>query len=451
MQSELLSKADPKKGSGSAAETEDIYESRAYKKSRKAYIWQCTFEYLVTILVSDAFLAKLLSTIGMSDSLIGIISSFITLAFLFQLFSIFFVDKITNTKKTVIFFSTLSQLLFMCLYLVPFLPFSSGNKTVLITVCVLFAYFGNYFVASILFKWANSFVNPKNRGEYSAGKEMVSLITGMVFTLIVGHVIDGYEALDNIRGGFLFTAIAIFILSVCNFVSLMLIKNDKTGDKEKAQKKRVPLREVIKNTVKNKNFISVIVMTCLWDIARYLTTGFLGTFKTKDLLISVGTVQIINLVANLCRFFISKPFGRYSDKTSYARGIELAYFIAAAAFAVNAFTTKGTWWCIVIYTVLFNVSIAGTNQNYFNITYSYVKSDYFVQATAIKNSIGGICGFAASLLGSRILSFVQARGNTLLGVRIYGQQLLSAISCILILISIAYVHFVVEKQKVMKQ
>ena len=431
--------------------TDDIYESKDYKKSRKAYIWQCTFEYLVTILVSDAFLAKLLSSIGMKDGLIGIISSFITLAFLFQLFSIFFVDKITNTKKTVIFFSTLSQLLFMCLYLVPFLPFNKGNKTILTIVCVLLAYFGNYFVASILFKWANSYVNPEKRGEYSAGKEMVSLITGMVFTLIVGHVIDGYEALDNIHGGFLFTAAAIFILSVCNFVSLLLIKNDKADKNKKKSKSRASFADVINNTVKNKSFLRVVIMTCLWDISRYLTTGFLGTFKTKDLLMSVGTVQIINIGANLCRFFISKPFGRYSDKTSYTKGIELAYFVAAAAFAVNAFTTSKTWWCIVIYTVLFNVSIAGTNQNYFNITYSYVKSDYFVQATAIKNSIGGICGFAASVLGSKILGFVQARQNMFFGVHIYGQQLLSAISCVLILLSIFYVHFVVEKQKVMKQ
>lgn len=77
---------------------ENIFESNSFKTSRKAYTAQCTFEYFITILVGDAFLAKLLMTIGIQDSLIGIISSFVSLAFLFQLFSVFTVAKIRNVK-----------------------------------------------------------------------------------------------------------------------------------------------------------------------------------------------------------------------------------------------------------------------------------------------------------------------------------------------------------------
>ena len=70
------------------------YNSPEYRRSRTAYIAQCAFEYLVTLLVADAFLAKLLSNLGMSDTMVGIISSFASLAFVIQLFSIFLV----NTK-----------------------------------------------------------------------------------------------------------------------------------------------------------------------------------------------------------------------------------------------------------------------------------------------------------------------------------------------------------------
>lgn len=64
----------------------DIYDSAEYKRSRKAYTLQCAFEYFVAIMAGDAFLAKLLSAIGISDSLIGIISSFTTLAFFVSAF-----------------------------------------------------------------------------------------------------------------------------------------------------------------------------------------------------------------------------------------------------------------------------------------------------------------------------------------------------------------------------
>lgn len=428
--------------------SEETFQSRHYKRSRASYMAQCTFEYFVSILVADAFLAKLLTNIGISDSLIGIISSFITLAFLFQLLSIFVARKIMNIKKTVIAFHTISQTLFLSLYAVPFLSFSTSVKTAIVIFCILFAYMCKYLVDSILFKWANSYVDPVTRGQYSAVKEMISLFTGIIFTLIVGHIVDKYEAIGNVKGGFVFISIALFIITICNFISLMLITNIK---QEKTEHKEPGFSEILKNTLGNRSFVNVIIMTILWDVARYISIGFLGTFKTKDLLLSVGMVQIINMIANLGRLAVSMPFGKYSDKHSYASGIKLAYILAAAAFAINAFTSKNTWWFIIIYQLLFNISMAGSNQNAFNISYSYVKQEYFVPAMAIKNSIGGIFGFAASLIGSRILTAVQANGNMVFGIPMYGQQLLCAISCIIIIITILFIHFVIEKQKVMVQ
>ena len=50
---------------------EGIYSSPAYKCSRVAYYIQCVTEYLVTLLVVDAFLAKLLKHIGLDDASIS--------------------------------------------------------------------------------------------------------------------------------------------------------------------------------------------------------------------------------------------------------------------------------------------------------------------------------------------------------------------------------------------
>ena len=56
-------------------QADPCFADPAYRRSRKAYTIECAFEYFVTILVGDAFLAKLLSAIGLSDAFIGIISS----------------------------------------------------------------------------------------------------------------------------------------------------------------------------------------------------------------------------------------------------------------------------------------------------------------------------------------------------------------------------------------
>ncbi len=427
------------------------FQSKECKRSRNAYMIQCTVEYFISLLVTDAFLAKLLQYVGLSDSLIGIISSFITLAFIIQLFSIFLIQRKINTKRVVIFYDTLSIIFFMLLYLIPFIPISQGMRTIFIILSVILAYGGKYLILSICYGWGNSFVEPRKRAVFSAKKEMLSLLLGMIFTALVGYIIDRYEALGNIEGGFLFSAIAILILNICNFLCLSMIQNEDEADRYRAKESKKSLSDVLKKTIGSKPFRKIIFLTILWDMARYFTIGFLGTFKTKELMMSLVLVQVVNIVANFARMMISVSFGRFSDKHSFVEGFRLALWIAAGAFFVNIFTTPERWYLIIVYTILFNCCQAGVNQNSFNITYNYVDGNYIAEAMAVKNSIGGVFGFLASVAGSKILDIIQKNGNIFLGISCYGQQVLSGISLILVMGAILFINKKIKKEKVIVQ
>ena len=107
------------------------FNSKVYKSSRNNYVLYSMFEYFISILITDAFLATLLKNIGMSDALTGLISSFVSLAFLFQLLSIFILTRKTNAKALCITFETVSQLCFCFLYVIPFIPISKEYKNLL--------------------------------------------------------------------------------------------------------------------------------------------------------------------------------------------------------------------------------------------------------------------------------------------------------------------------------
>ena len=428
-----------------------VYDSAAYKRSRMAYKWECTFEYFVALLVGDAFLANLLKYIGFSDAETGIISSLITLAFLFQLVSVFVARKITNTKLFAILFHTTSQIFFMSLYLLPFMPFAASFKKPLVVICILVAYFGNYMVSTVIFRWGNSYVDPKKRASYTAGKEIISLISGMVVSLGIGYAMDAFKASDNVEGGFIFAAVGILIFCISDLAMLLIIKNDIKPKQEKGEGSS--LKDVLLNTLGNKNFLSVVVLQILWNSSIYMVSGFLGTYK-NDLFQNLAIVQLISVGGQLARAIFSKPFGKYTEKRTFAKGIELGLIIAAVAMLVNMFTTPQTKFCIIIYTVLYNICLAGVSGNITNITYSYVDSRYFAEASAIKNSIGGLCGFGASLLGGVILDLVQKNQGVIkgaIGITVYGQQVLSGISLVMLIITIIFTHFVVSRQKVMIQ
>ena len=254
-----------------------------------------------------------------------------------------------------------------------------------------------------------------------------------------------YEGLGNINGAFLFIASVMPITAALNLASLMLIKDD--GKK----KEGASLDGVIKETLGNRKFRKLVVMTILWNCAQYFSIGFMGVFKTKDLLLSVFAVQIINISGQIARMFLSVPFGIYSDKKGYAKGFELAAFIAATGFLINIFITKNLWFLIILQTLCYNVSQAGTNQNSFNITYNYVNPKYISQAMAIKNSIGGICGFVSALVAGKIVSHIRAADNMLFGLNVLPQQVLSVISFVLAMAVVLYIKLEIEKEKIKLQ
>ncbi len=415
----------------------NIYDSKEYKRSRIAYIFESTFEYFISLLVGDAFLAKLLSSTGMSDSLVGILSSVTALVFMFQVFSVFLVRLKFSTKYTIMVMDFLSVTLYALMYLTPFIKIPQSQKATILAVFVLLATLIKHTIISMIFKFGNSCVDPAKRASFSATKEMFSLVTGMVFTAIVGYVFDKFEFGGNINGGFMFIFVLIAVLNVSNLVSIGLMKKEtnieRQGDSE-------PFGVVIKNTLGNKKFRHVIIGTSLYKMAVYFTIGFMGIYKTKQLMYSAFAIQVINIVSNIVRMLISKPFGKYSDNKSYTLGLRLGMLICAAAFFINIFTTGATRYLVIVFTILYSCSLAGTNQNGYNITYSYVDTKYITQAIAIKNCIGGLFSFGASLLGGKILSVVQQNGNMVFGINIQGQQLLSFISCVTILLGVCYIN-----------
>ncbi len=151
------------------------------------------------IFASDSLLAKVLSYIGMGDSLIGIISSLLTLTCIFQLCSLFAERTPKSVKSKSILFCMICLWMFVFLYIIPLMPFSKNVLTTAAIVCVITAYFANYYVFPSLFVWANSFAAPESRAKYSASKEMFSLVCGMLATFAAGYILEYAENMGNIR------------------------------------------------------------------------------------------------------------------------------------------------------------------------------------------------------------------------------------------------------------
>ena len=404
------------------------FNSPEYKRYRKAYVTQCTVEHLVGLLVADAFLATLLKYLGLSDAMTGIISSFASVAFVFQLMQVFIVQSKFSTKKMVMLFDVISQMLFAFIYFVPFVPIDREVKKFIVVAAIMTSQVCKTMVITLYYKWGNRYVHDEKRAHFSAMKECISLITGIVFVAIVSYVFDKFKALDNTEGGLLFIACTMAVLNVANYISLALIKDEPKGERESM---RVPTKEVIGHIGKNTIFRRYVLINMFGATAGGFITGFLGVYKIQELGMSLFQVQVINIVADFFRMGVSMPFANYSAKHGFARGIFLASIILLAGKVCIVFTTPATWWLIIVYTLCNAAYNAGSYQNSFNIGYTLLPQKYMVQGMAISRTATGIISFCSAIVGGKILSTVQASGNMVFGMHIYGQQLLALIAILI--------------------
>lgn len=423
------------------------FDTKEYKVSRGAYTLQCMTEYFISILSADAYLAKLLKDIGLSDAATGVISSLITFTFLFQLLSVPLAGKLRKIKKPVIVLDTLSQLLFASAFAVPFMPLSFRGRSVTVTALIILAYLALYLNTTIAYKWGNSFVSPEKRGSFSATKEMISLISGVIFTLAVGFMVDRFEGAGNLHGAFKFILAVMGTVCLANLICFLKMKEIPLAESGTP----FGIREIVSCSFGNKKFRNTIILTALTEISRYLTLGFMGTYKTVDLKMSVGKVQLVNVLSCLGRFAVSRPVGRFSDKKGFSEGYFLGNVISFSAFFIGIFMSPACRWPVVPFTVLLQTSFAGTNMNTYNMAYCYTDDEHILTAIAVNNSVRGICGFAASFAGSRILDKIQRAGNTFCGMNVMGQQVLCAVSSLVALVSLIFNKTVVSKQEEVKR
>ncbi|MBE5751058.1 MAG: MFS transporter [Clostridiales bacterium] len=417
-------------------------EKDIYKASRFLYILEAAFEYFISILVGGAYLAKVTSAIGVSDSLTGILTAFVSLGCGFQMVAIFIANK-RPVKGWVSLLHIVNQTFFALIYVVPFLHLTQAQKIVCFVILLLLGHIINNVVFSPKINWFMSLVDDHKRGVFTASKEMVSLIGGMVFSFAMGAVIDKFEAAGNVSGAFIVCGVSVFALMLLHTATLLFSKEKPSEIQEK-----LPLKKSVGELFKDKNLLKIILISVLWNVVCYTATPFYGTYQIKELGFSMTFVSALSAAYAVIRSAFSRPLGRFADKYSFAKMLNICFLIMLVAFIVNAFTVPSNGKVFfTVYYVLYAVAMAGINSAAINLIYDYADKEKRVGALALKSTLAGFAGFFTTLAVSPLVSYIQENGDTFLGLHVYAQQVVSVIAAVLLVGLLIYLNTVVRKIK----
>ena len=416
-----------------------------YKISRFLYILEAALEYFISLLVTGAYLAKITSAIGMCDTTTGILTSFVSLGFGFQILAIFLASK-RPVKRWVTLLHCLNQLAFALIYFIPLFDISHGARIILFIILLLMGHILNNVVNSPKINWFMSLVEDKRRGAFTANKEMVSLIGGMIFSFLMGSIIDRMESSGNINDAFIVCGGSIFILMLLHSFTLIFSKEKPAEDKEKTSSVKL-----LKDLLADKNLFRVIFVSVLWSIVNYSSTPFYGSYQIKELGFSMTFVSVLSAAYAVVRSIFSRPMGKFADKYSFAKMLNICFIIALVGFIINGFTVPDNGKvCYTVYYMLYAVAMAGINSATINLIYDYVDKEKRIGALALKSTFCGFTGFFTTLIVSPLVGFIQKNGNEFFGIRVYAQQVVSFISAAILIILIVYLNTVIGRLKTNK-
>ena len=415
------------------------------KKGQILYIIEATLEYFISIVVGGAYLAKITTAIGMSQGLTGICTAFISLGAGFQLFALFLARK-SNPKRLVTLLHTVNQTCFALVYLIPLIHVPQVLKHVLFVAFLLSGHIISNLIGSPKIGWYMTFVGDKERGKFTANKEMTSLITGMAFSYLVSFVIDHFEKSGQLGVAFAISAAAIFLLTVGHTLTLL-----KTPAKElPTMQGKVNFFSALKTVFAGKRTRKVLLIAVLWNVISCSCIAFYGAYQVNTVAenglgFSMTFVGILSIAHSLVRAVVSRPMGKFADKYTFKNSCILCYCLLGVSFIVNAFTVPSNG--KVMYTIhymLYAVSMAGINSSIINLLYEEVAPEQRMCAYAVQQSVAGIIGFLSALVAGVFVDMVAKKGGTLLGL--YAQQWLTIWGLLLTAIIVLYIVFFWKKK-----
>jgi len=408
------------------------------------YIIEAAAEYMVALTVGGTFFATITQELGFSDSLTGILGAFASLGCLCQLLSMAFRPR--RTKGFVIGASVLNQLLFALWYIIPLSGAQRPVKTVTFVGAVLAAQIIYNIAHPKKITWMMSMVDEHKRGSFTAVKEAVSLIAGMVFTYTMGSLIDSYRERGEIRTAFIIAVIVILFFSAVHTVS-MLLTMEKTPDYGERKK----LWQNIRTTLTDKKLLKVVALFVLYTISRS-GSAFNGTYQINELGFSLQYISIMGIVSSVARIAASIVWGKYADRQSFLAMMEkcLFFVLASDVFVMISQPSIGrvTW---MIASIFSGIASGGINSALVNVIFDCVPMERRSDSLAISQSLSGVVGFVATLSVSPLLAHLQeVRNETgeILGMPIYAQQVLVAGGAVLLLAVILYLRFCLIKHAV---
>lgn len=415
---------------------------RDYEYSRKMSIYEGCTARAIFNLTSGAFLAGYASFLGADDAFNGIIGAIPVLAGVMSVFSPMYFEKRDKRKLQVLLLNFLHRFILGLMVIIPLISANIAPRLFLLGTFYLIAYmsiaFGNPAGSAILID-----LTPANiRGRYFSKRESVLLAVGIVFSLILGRVLDEYRAVDNEYGGFVVVFTIILLLSFGNAAFWSQIKEPIV----KRNRTTYTLKQIITIPLKNAGFRKIIIFFVLYNIGLQVGGPFFSVYMVTGLKLEYTYIMIMGMLSTMVNVILVRVWGRIADSRSWNFVLTNSILLLGIVHFTWVLVNHSSAFIMVpLLHIVSGAAWAGIGISTFNIQYIYSPEEGRTVYTGFNAALGGLMGFFGTLTGSLLLGVFDSFGLQLANLTIGGMQMLFLISGVLLMLCSGYAHFFIRQ------
>ncbi len=350
--------------------------------------------------VGGAAFTKFAVKLGIDDFKYGII---LTLAIMGSIIQLPFSFNIENSGKRKIIFliaGFIHRLLYIPIALIPLLIPSTNKNLIFISIAflIMISSAANSIVGVAFSSWMGSLVPLRIRGRYFSKRMMIYTISGALSGLAIGQYIDRFNSLTNYS--ILFIVVALF--GAADIFCFIFLKDPPV---ERTEKQSI---KTLKEPLKDKNYLKLIISVSLWNFGINLPTPFLFMFMIKQLNMSLFSIYLLSqFVSNASTILSVRYIGKAIDKYGNRPVAIVSSFIISTIPFLWCFATPLNYYVIMpIASLITGIFWPGFEMSFLNLSIWLAPKKYRTSYIANYTMFTSVVGIGLSyLLGSYFMKF----------------------------------------------
>ncbi len=406
-------------------------QEQKIQSGRRYFIIDNISIYIITTVCAGSYLAGILKFVGVPPEINGIILSIPVLAGLFQTVGAIISQRLHSQKQLVVFGSAVHRICLAMVFLYPLL----FGPTMLCVLLIIVTYATGYFVGTAISpassNWIVNLVPPESRGGYFSKRERYSLTGIAVATMVVSLILDKFKLIGHVAWGFAVVGVILMAVAVFNIIHLA-----KIYEPESMSAKRKFSFKSLMEPLFDKKFGKVIMVFILWQTSVQIAIPFLGIYYIDTIKMDYTIIGVVALIVTVEKILIVSRWGKYADKTSWDNVLKVSLLFYAAGQALQIFLSSSNFiWLYPMALIIGNVAWSVLGIALFNIQFQFINPENATLYIGVCGTISGLLGFGIALLGSKILTVVNA-----LMLPFSGYQVLIFLSSLFGFILSLYIH-----------